>query len=56
MAVVDTPHLRVPLRHGMPGTVEVEVERVTPAALVLRLAGQVIATARRTDPVVGQHP
>jgi len=56
MAVVDTPGLRVPLRHGMPGTVEVEVERVTPAALLLRLAGQVVATARRTDPVVGQRP
>jgi len=31
---------QVPLQHGLPGTVEVEVERITPAALVLRVAGQ----------------
>jgi multidrug resistance efflux pump len=30
----------VPLQHGLPGTVEVEVERLTPAALVLRVVGQ----------------
>ncbi len=29
-----------PLQHGLPGTVEVEVERVAPAELVLRLAGR----------------
>jgi membrane fusion protein (multidrug efflux system) len=32
--------LSIPLQHGLPGTVEVEVERIAPAALVLRLAGQ----------------
>jgi multidrug resistance efflux pump len=30
----------IPLQHGLPGTVEVEVERITPAALVLRVVGQ----------------
>jgi len=30
----------VPLQHGLPATVEVEVERVTPAAMLLRSAGQ----------------
>jgi multidrug resistance efflux pump len=29
----------IPLQHGMPGTVEVEVDRVSPAMLVLRTAG-----------------
>ena len=33
----------IPLQHGLPGTVEVEVERVTPATLVLRLAGKLLA-------------
>ena len=56
MAVLDTPDLRVPLRHGMPGTVEVEVERLTPAALLLRLAGQAVATPRRADATAGQRP
>ena len=37
---------KVPLTHGMPGTVEIEVERVTPATLALRLAGQAIAGPR----------
>jgi hypothetical protein len=29
--------------HGLPGTVEIEVERVTPATLLLRVAGQVVS-------------
>lgn len=32
---------RVPLQHGLPGMVEVEIERVTPADLVLRTVGKV---------------
>lgn len=37
---------RIPLQHGMPGSVEVAVERVTPAALILRLAGRMLASPR----------
>ena len=33
---------RMPLEHGMPGAVEIEVERITPAALLLRTAGQAL--------------
>jgi hypothetical protein len=29
----------IPLQHGLPGTVEVEVDHVSPATLVLRTAG-----------------
>jgi membrane fusion protein (multidrug efflux system) len=32
---------RLPLQHGLPGTAEVEVERVAPAVLVLRTVGKV---------------
>jgi membrane fusion protein (multidrug efflux system) len=56
MAVLDMKDLRVPLRHGMPGTVEVAVEHSTPAVLLLRLAGQVVATVHRTDTLVGPRP
>ncbi len=35
----------IPLQHGMPGTLIVEVERVSPAELVLRAAGRAV-TAR----------
>jgi pyruvate-ferredoxin/flavodoxin oxidoreductase len=36
----------IPLQHGLPGTVEVEVERVSPATLTLRAAGQLVAAPR----------
>jgi membrane fusion protein (multidrug efflux system) len=38
---VDGAHARIPFQHGMPGTVEVEVERTSPALLLLRSAGRV---------------
>lgn len=38
---------RLPLEHGLPGTVEVEVERLSPAALVLRLAGRAVGPEPR---------
>jgi membrane fusion protein (multidrug efflux system) len=44
------PRSPIPVAHGLPGTVEVEVERVTPAVLVLRSAGRYLA-ARRTPAV-----
>jgi len=34
----------IPLQHGLPGMIEVEVERVAPATLVLRAAGQLLVT------------
>ncbi len=33
----------IPAQHGLPGSIEVEVEQISPAALALRLAGQWIA-------------
>jgi len=38
----------IPLQHGLPGTVEVEVERVSPATLVLRAAGRLVTSPRST--------
>jgi multidrug resistance efflux pump len=43
---VETTASAIPLQHGLPGAVEVEVERVSPATLVLRAAGQLIAAPR----------
>jgi multidrug resistance efflux pump len=44
---IDNPGATaIPLQHGMPGAVGVQVESVTPAALVLRTAGQMLARAR----------
>lgn len=36
------PASQIPIQHGLAGTVEVEVERVSPAALVLRFAGRLL--------------
>ena len=37
---LDSKHQnRIPLQHGLPGSVEIEVERVSPATLVLRTVG-----------------
>ncbi len=40
LAVRSVPRSRIPYQHGLPGSVEIEVERVSPALLVLRSAGQ----------------
>ena len=36
----------IPLGHGLPGSAEVAIERVSPAVLVLRAAGQLLAVDR----------
>ena len=46
LAVDSESAARLPLQHGLRGTVEVEVEQAAPATLVLRAAGQLLATPR----------
>jgi membrane fusion protein (multidrug efflux system) len=43
----------VPLQHGLPGTLEVEVERISPAALVLRAAGRALSRPKPEAMAVG---
>ena len=38
------------LQHGLPGSVEVEVERVSPASLVLRAAGKLLGVTETASP------
>jgi multidrug resistance efflux pump len=33
---------RIPFQHGLPGSVEVEIDRISPAALILRSAGDLV--------------
>lgn len=42
LAVVTPIPARIPPQHGLPGSVEVEVERLSPATLLLRTAGQLM--------------
>lgn len=44
LMVDDNSGSRIPLQHGLPGTVEVKVEETSPAALVLRTAGRLLAS------------
>jgi len=46
LSIVDKQRVPVPLQHGLPGSVEVEVERASPAALTLRTAGQLLTAPR----------
>ena len=51
LSVRPNPELDALMQHGMPGSVEIALERVAPAVLVLRAAGQLGAGAPR--PVSG---
>ena len=46
---VDKVPDRVTLRHGLPGTVEIEVEHISPGALVLRHAGSFLSAPDGDD-------
>jgi membrane fusion protein (multidrug efflux system) len=52
-ALKPDPRSAIPLAHGLPGTVEVEVEEVSPAVLLLRAAGQHLAPAKELPPPGG---
>jgi multidrug resistance efflux pump len=51
LALGATHSNSVPMQHGTPGTVEVEVERISPAALVLRAVGR-----RLSPPSAAERP
>jgi membrane fusion protein (multidrug efflux system) len=40
LALLSPASSRIPLQHGLPASVEIQVERISPAALLLRSAGQ----------------
>jgi multidrug resistance efflux pump len=51
---ISTP--RIPLQHGLPGTVEVQVEQTSPASLVLRMVGRALARPNTAASGNGSHP
>jgi multidrug resistance efflux pump len=50
LMVLDSPGLRVPLKHGMPGSIEVLVERIPAVSLLLRAAGRSVGTPLNIQP------
>ncbi len=50
MALDSGSGSRIPLQHGLPGSVEVEIETLSPANLVLRKAGSWLAGPKNNSP------
>jgi membrane fusion protein (multidrug efflux system) len=46
----------IPLQHGLPGSAEVEVERVSPFALVLDAAGRFLMRVQAGTPSAAPNP
>lgn len=46
LAVNAGENPKIPLEHGLPGSLEIEVEQVSPAALAARLAGRLLSAPR----------
>jgi multidrug resistance efflux pump len=46
LAIDPNTHSAIPIQHGLPGSVEVRIGRVSPATLVLRAAGRLIAVPK----------
>ena len=44
LAIEGQTESGIVLQHGLPGAVEVEVERIAPATLILRNAGKMLAS------------
>lgn len=51
---IDTTLAGIPMQHGLPGTAEVAVEQVSPATLVLRAAGLLLAGTNAPDALVAE--
>ena len=49
------PLSAIPLQHGLPGTVEVEIDHVSPATLVLRAAGKLLTSPSTSSESHGEQ-
>jgi len=56
LSLAGPPALPIQLQHGLPGAVEVEVERLTPAKIVLRAAGQMLTAPSQTKTTLAGAP
>jgi hypothetical protein len=50
LRIEHDPSSRIPLQHGLPGTVEIAVERATPWTLLMRHAGRMMAEPISAQP------
>ena len=50
LAVHPDSNSRLPLQHGLPASAEIQIERISPAALVLRAAGKLVTDSSGSGP------
>jgi membrane fusion protein (multidrug efflux system) len=55
-ALSGDPPARIPLEHGLPGRLEVEVDRASPLEIVLRSAGHAVARSSPPAPSTPEKP
>ncbi|MGO9114647.1 MAG: HlyD family secretion protein [Thermoguttaceae bacterium] len=56
LAIDADPDSPIPVQHGLPGSVEVAVEKLSPAVLVLRAAGHFLAAKNRDQKPSSSSP
>jgi membrane fusion protein (multidrug efflux system) len=56
LAIQVDPASPIPLQHGLPGVVEIEVDRAPPVMLVLRAAGLMLRSGRPPEPRAPELP
>jgi multidrug resistance efflux pump len=56
LAVNPDSSSRIPLQHGLPGSIEVQIERISPAALILRMVGKNLAKSSSAFVAPSAHP
>jgi membrane fusion protein (multidrug efflux system) len=53
-----TPELsensRIMIQHGLPGSIEVSIEQISPAVMVLRTAGQLLSNSKQAPHPVSE--
>jgi membrane fusion protein (multidrug efflux system) len=49
LTLAAAPSSPIPLEHGLPGSVEVAIDQVSPAVLFLRATGRLLRGRRTTD-------
>jgi membrane fusion protein (multidrug efflux system) len=55
LAIETDPLSPIPLQHGLPGTVEVEVERISPANLLMRAVGKRLGAPQQAAPAPNEQ-
>jgi membrane fusion protein (multidrug efflux system) len=51
-AIAPASAMNKVLQHGLPGSIEVNVDQAAPAVMILRAAGQMLSTSPQPQPII----